>query len=327
MHRTSGDRTTARQCRHPPSETSPPTNVAPLRPESRFDLLHLSDLARTPGLPAPPPAGPSPGRPRQGLSTLSHPEPGVSPGVDILHGIGIPVNTLFVADLTTCLVTEIRSFGDQVEMLRSTPAWNIRLVFPLTDRLLANPEHVGHPCLVQTKMLAQRPDHLAIPARFPGCPIYPRRGYAPPKDDCAPAQVHLRHREPRAEPGRRLQAASAVAPERAVHPRRTRQSRLQDRLEDIPLYRWKWDLKAVMEGFEYFEKKWGIDMVSKSGMRNYMILLNHRVGFCSQLHLSKISVGIDKFYFNMKNRFSGSMTLWRQFKNLTLGFNRTQARH
>ncbi len=99
--------------------------------------------------------------------------------------------------------------------------------------------------------------------------------------------------------------------------------RLQDRLEDIPLYRWKWDVKAVMEGFDYLEKKWGIDMFSKSNMRSYMIMLNHRVGFCTQLYPSKISIGIDRFYFNAKDFFSNSMMFWRGFKNKMLGFNRS----
>jgi len=77
-----------------------------------------------------------------------------------------------------------------------------------------------------------------------------------------------------------------------------------------------------MDGFDYFEKKWGIDMVSKSNMRNHVIMLNHRVGFCTQVYLSKISIGVDRFYLNAKDRFFNSMTLWRRFKNRALHFNR-----
>lgn len=90
---------------------------------------------------------------------------------------------------------------------------------------------------------------------------------------------------------------------------------LQDRLEDIPLYRWKWDVNAVMDGFEYFEEKWGIDMLTKSNMRNHILMLNHRVGFCTQLAPSRASIAVDKAYFNAKNTMQDSMTLWRKLKN------------
>ena len=98
---------------------------------------------------------------------------------------------------------------------------------------------------------------------------------------------------------------------------------LQDRIEDIPLYQWKWDVELVMDGFAYFEKKWDIDMVTKSNMRNFIIMLNHRVGFCTQLYLSKVSISIDRFYFNVKNRLFSSMPLWRRFKNKALGLSRS----
>ena len=93
---------------------------------------------------------------------------------------------------------------------------------------------------------------------------------------------------------------------------------LQDRIEDIPLYLWKWDLKAIVTGFEYLEKKWGIDFYSKSNMRNHVIMLNHRVGFCTQLRLSKISIGIDQFYFHAKNTLLSLIAFWRHFKNSRL---------
>lgn len=99
--------------------------------------------------------------------------------------------------------------------------------------------------------------------------------------------------------------------------------RLQHRLEDISLYLWKWDLKAVLEGFDYLEKKWGIDLVSKSNMRNHIIMLNHRVGFFTQFYPSKISIGMDRFYLNFKDRLLRARTALRRLKNWKLGLNRS----
>jgi hypothetical protein len=97
---------------------------------------------------------------------------------------------------------------------------------------------------------------------------------------------------------------------------------LQNQIEDIPLYRWKWDLKAILDGFAYFEKKWGIDMVSHSNMKNHIIMLNHRVGFCTQLKLSKVSIKVDETYLKLKIRFISFLSLWRRFKTKKAGLER-----
>jgi hypothetical protein len=98
--------------------------------------------------------------------------------------------------------------------------------------------------------------------------------------------------------------------------------RIQDRLEDIPLYRWKWDLKAVLEAFKRIENKWGIDLVSKSNMRAHIIMLNHRVGFWTRLYPSTFSIWVDRFNLSTKDRLSNAMTSWRRFINWTLGLDR-----
>ena len=98
--------------------------------------------------------------------------------------------------------------------------------------------------------------------------------------------------------------------------------RIQDRLEDIPLYLWKWDLKAVIEGFGYLERKWGIDMMTHSGMREHVVRLNHRVGFCTLMKPSKSALAVDLFYFKIKDRVSHSKGFWRGVKNRWLGYSR-----
>ena len=100
--------------------------------------------------------------------------------------------------------------------------------------------------------------------------------------------------------------------------------RFQTRLEDIPLYLWKWDLQAILEGFKYFENKWGIDLVSKSNMRNFIIMLNHRVGFFTQLHPSKLSVGLDRFILAARDRLLATLAFWRNTINVLLGFSRVK---
>ena len=92
-----------------------------------------------------------------------------------------------------------------------------------------------------------------------------------------------------------------------------------DDLRDLDIYLWKWDLGTVMENYRYFEKKWGLDVLSKGVKRDIIIMLNHRVGFCTRLFQSNLSIAIDLAYYRAKLTIATLPTFWRKFKNRALG--------
>ena len=91
---------------------------------------------------------------------------------------------------------------------------------------------------------------------------------------------------------------------------------------DLEFFIWKWDLNEALRGFEYFEKKWGIDMIGRSGIREYIIMLNHRVGFCTRLWPSAFSMSVDGSYLRAKKTAIQIFESWRGFKNWVVGFHK-----
>jgi hypothetical protein len=94
---------------------------------------------------------------------------------------------------------------------------------------------------------------------------------------------------------------------------------LQDRLDDIPLYRWKWDYREIVRGFAYLEKKWGIDFLSKSGIRRHIVLVNNRIGFFTLLRPCGTSIFLDRLYMRGKSGFGQLLDSLRGLKSTALG--------
>jgi GT2 family glycosyltransferase len=95
-------------------------------------------------------------------------------------------------------------------------------------------------------------------------------------------------------------------------------------LVDFGIYRWKWNIEACLESFHYFERKWGIDMLSKSNMRNHLVMLNHRVGFCTQLFPTPFSIAVDGRFLRAKKAAGEAFKMWQRFKTGVTGLARTR---
>jgi glycosyltransferase involved in cell wall biosynthesis len=78
----------------------------------------------------------------------------------------------------------------------------------------------------------------------------------------------------------------------------------EDRLknaEDLALHMWKWDMDAMRFGFEYFRKKWEMDINPYGEFDSYLCAVNRRVGRFSRRWQSPLAVKLDK----LKDRLSG----------------------
>jgi hypothetical protein len=86
-------------------------------------------------------------------------------------------------------------------------------------------------------------------------------------------------------------------------------------IDDVELYLWKWDPDAVIEGFGRFKEKWGLDMVTKSEMREHMVRLTNKVGFFTKLRpKSRLSLALDGFYYDTRRsgrRLAGAVSSFK----------------
>lgn len=63
---------------------------------------------------------------------------------------------------------------------------------------------------------------------------------------------------------------------------------------DIPFYRWKWDIREIMANFAYLKTKWNIDLGTGDGFKRYLVRVNARVGFLTQIYPTDFTVFCDR---------------------------------
>ncbi len=68
--------------------------------------------------------------------------------------------------------------------------------------------------------------------------------------------------------------------------------RLQE-LDDVKIYCWKWDMKAIRQSMDYFEKKWGLSLNHRGMSEKYFDFVNRRVNFFTRHWPSKTSLALD----------------------------------
>ena len=98
-------------------------------------------------------------------------------------------------------------------------------------------------------------------------------------------------------------------------------------VEDIRSYLFKWDMRATLEGYRYFEKKWDLDITECGNWQKFMVFLNDKVGLLSRLYPARVTLSLDLFFKALRKdllQFS-LFRLWRMLKAKVFGFYEWQA--
>jgi len=96
------------------------------------------------------------------------------------------------------------------------------------------------------------------------------------------------------------------------------------KVEDIRVYKFKWDQKNIVESMAIFEKKWGIDLTALRTWPVFLTSMNQRLGIWSRIFPSRWAVAVDEFYYLLKSWFKSPLVLWRKFKDWRVGHYRWQ---
>ena len=64
--------------------------------------------------------------------------------------------------------------------------------------------------------------------------------------------------------------------------------------DDIGLFCWRWDMRNVLGGYKYFERKWGIDITEHGNFKNFLMNYNNQVGCLPRCFRSEWALGADR---------------------------------
>ncbi len=64
--------------------------------------------------------------------------------------------------------------------------------------------------------------------------------------------------------------------------------------EDIRLFDWRWNMRAILEGYRYFERKWGFDITEQGRFQSFLFSYNRKLGLFPRLFPSAAALRIER---------------------------------
>ena len=83
--------------------------------------------------------------------------------------------------------------------------------------------------------------------------------------------------------------------------------------DDIGLFCWRWDMRNVLEGYRYFERKWGIDITEHGYFRDFLMNYNRQIGWLPRRIRTERALSLDRFLKTWAWRAGIFGRMWRQF--------------
>ena len=65
--------------------------------------------------------------------------------------------------------------------------------------------------------------------------------------------------------------------------------------EDIGFFTWRWDMRAILEGYRYFENKWSLDITECGRFKDFLLETNSRVGMVARQFPSELGLTCDRW--------------------------------
>ena len=92
-----------------------------------------------------------------------------------------------------------------------------------------------------------------------------------------------------------------------------------DHAEDIPSFLFKWDTRAIVEGYRHFEKKWKLDITEGGRWPEFLVFLNSKLGFFPRMFPNEFGMSLDRMYRALRGVLDSPSRLWRSLKIRRLG--------
>jgi glycosyltransferase involved in cell wall biosynthesis len=86
------------------------------------------------------------------------------------------------------------------------------------------------------------------------------------------------------------------------------------RAEDISSFLFKWDTRAIVEGYRYFEEKWQLDITEGGKWPEYLVFLNSKLGLFSRMFPNAFGIFLDRAFQGLRTVLAFPVKLMRSFR-------------
>lgn len=87
-------------------------------------------------------------------------------------------------------------------------------------------------------------------------------------------------------------------------------STLPSGVEDIGFFTWRWDMRAILEGYRYFENKWSLDITECGRFKGFLLETNGRVGMVARKFPSEFGLTCDRWLEAFYSGLHGLIAKW-----------------
>ena len=70
--------------------------------------------------------------------------------------------------------------------------------------------------------------------------------------------------------------------------------------EDAQLFAWRWDMRGILDGFQYFERKWDLDITECGGFRDFLLWYNGQLGLLPRLSPTLAAMAVDRLLSRLR---------------------------
>ncbi len=96
------------------------------------------------------------------------------------------------------------------------------------------------------------------------------------------------------------------------------------RAEDIEYFRWRWDMRLIKNGYDYFKSKWNIDMGESGMFREFLLRYNRKLSYLPRMVPTAPAIYLDTCLKTAAALFRvillSPVSLWRRFNAWRLGY-------
>lgn len=90
--------------------------------------------------------------------------------------------------------------------------------------------------------------------------------------------------------------------------------------EDVRYFTWRWDMKAILEGYRHFERKWGMDVQGQGSFKFFLADLQNEAGWLVRACPCRATLAIDRVLRTVRRQLQNSLKSWGRMRAWALGF-------
>jgi len=89
---------------------------------------------------------------------------------------------------------------------------------------------------------------------------------------------------------------------------------------DIPLFKWRWNIRGIIPGYRVMHEKWGMDMTEAGDFKYFLMRINAVLGWLPRVWPTKTALAVDRAFARLMGLSSIPDRIWRHLMAWHAGY-------